>query len=153
VSIRKLSPSGRTTVQPPFHNMLHTLYIKAAFERCCPIIRTVATLMHTISIIRTTSRQSCPDVWTVAILLHVLPYQGSRLDGLDGVAPSSRLMQLSFHIRVCEGNPISCRTLMRVRTCCHDVWTEPTLKCSNLLDTDGHPDRILGSDFSELEFA
>jgi hypothetical protein len=62
-------------------------------------------------------------------------------------------MQLSSYIRVCEGNLITCRTLMSVRT-------DATLNCLNLLDTDGGPDvclgpldGILGSDFSELEFA
>jgi len=66
---------------------------------------------------------------------------------------------------------------MSVRTCCHDVRTDATLNCSNLLDTDGrldgiamssgcmlltdeHPDTLLsrpdeslGSDFSDLKFA
>jgi hypothetical protein len=68
-------------------------------------------------------------------------------------------------------------TLKSVRTCCHDIWTYGNLNCLKLLDTDGRPDgiarssgrtllteecldsrqgrpdRILGSDFSELEFA
>jgi hypothetical protein len=49
---------------------------------------------------------------------------------------------------------------MSVRTCCHDVQTDATLNCSNLIDTDerlnaclGRSDRILGSDFTELESA
>jgi hypothetical protein len=37
--------------------------------------------------------------------------------------------------------------------CCHDVRTDATLNCSNLLDTDGLPDGSLGSDFSDLESA
>jgi hypothetical protein len=47
-----------------------------------------------------------------------------------------------------------------MRTCYHDVWTDATLNISNLLDSDGRldarqgcPDGILGSDFSEVEFA
>jgi hypothetical protein len=75
-------------------------------------------------------------------------------------------MHLSSHICVCEGNPISCRTLTgiqtvlqrrldgctgildssrtlkSVRTCCHDVHMDATLNCSKLLDTDGRPDNI-----------
>jgi len=71
----------------------------------------------------------------------------------DDVALTSGQMQLSSHIRVCEGNMIPCRTLICVRT-------DATLNCSNLLDTYrcldaclGHPDGILGFDFSELESA
>jgi hypothetical protein len=152
-----MRPSGRKTVQPPFHNALHALHIKATSGRCCPSVRTVATLMHAIFIIRTASGLCCPDVRMVAILLHVLPYQGPRP---DGVALSSERMQLYSHIHVCKGNSITCWTLMSVRTCCHDVRTDATLNCLNFLDTDGHPnawpsclDGILGSDFSKLEFA
>jgi hypothetical protein len=66
---------------------------------------------------------------------------------------------------------------MWVWTCCHDVRTDATLNCSNILDIDGSPDGIAmasgwmlltnerpdallgcpdrnkGSDFSELESA
>jgi hypothetical protein len=49
---------------------------------------------------------------------------------------------------------------MSVQTCCHCVRTDATLNCSNLLDTDERPDTclgrldgILGSDFSDLEYA
>jgi len=69
------------------------------------------------------------------------------------------------------------RTLKSVRTCCHDVRTNETLNYSKLLDIDGspdgiatssgqmlltderpnsrqgHPNEILGSDFSDLESA
>jgi len=99
----------------------------------------------------------------VAILLHVLPYQGWHPDGVD---LSSGRMQLSSHIRVCEGKPNSpwtligirtvlpcrldrctgmlesSRTLKSIRTCCHDVRTDATLKGLNLLDTDGSLDGI-----------
>jgi len=90
-----------------------------------------------------------------------MPYHESRT---DSVALSSRQMQLSSHICVCEGNSISCRTLMSIWTCCHDVQTDATLNCLNLLDTDGltnerlnallgRPDGNKGSEFSELEYA
>lgn len=105
--------------------------------------------------------------------LHVLPYQGPRS---DSVALSFKRMQKSSHICVYEGNPITCWTLMSVRTCCHDVRMDATLNYSNLLDTDGcpddittssgrmlltdehpdtlldHPNRNKGSDLSKLEF-
>jgi hypothetical protein len=69
----------------------------------------------------------------------------------------------------------SSRTLKSIRMCCHNVLTDATLNCSKLLDVDGSPDnittssgwmllteerlhsrearsdKILGSDFSELE--
>jgi hypothetical protein len=71
---------------------------------------------------------------------------------------SSGRMQLSFHIRVCEGKPNSSWTLMCVWTCCHGIWTDVRWSTENLLDTDGHPNARLGrpdgnfgSDFSELE--
>jgi hypothetical protein len=54
-------------------------------------------------------------------------------------------MELFSHICVCEGNPISCRTLMSVWTCCCGVQTDATLNSSNLLDTDGRPDGITTS--------
>jgi hypothetical protein len=67
---------------------------------------------------------------------------------------------LSSHIYVCEGNPISCQTLMSIQMCCHDVQTNATLNCLNLLDTNGHQDACLGhhngslgSDFFDLESA
>jgi hypothetical protein len=96
-----------------------------------------ATLLNAISIIKTASRWCCPDVRTVVILPHVLPYQRPRP---VVVALSSGWIQLSSHIRVCEGNSITCQTLMNVRTCCHDVRTDATLNSSNLLDTNGCPD-------------
>jgi hypothetical protein len=34
----------------------------------------------------------------------------------------------------------SSRTLKSVWTCCHDVWTDVTLNCSKLLNTNGCPD-------------
>jgi hypothetical protein len=66
---------------------------------------------------------------------------------------------------------------MSIWTCCHDVQTDATLNCLNLLDTDRRPDGITtlsgrmlltnerlnallgrpdgnkGSEFSELEYA
>jgi hypothetical protein len=54
-------------------------------------------------------------------------------------------MQLSSHICVCKGNLISCRTLISIRTYYHEVRTDATLNCSNLLDIDGHPDGIVMS--------
>jgi len=107
-------------------------HIRAASKRCCHKVPMVALLLHVITIIRTASRWCCPDVRTVVILLHVFPYQGPRL---DDVAQSSGRMQLYSHIRVCEGKSITCRTMMSFRTCCHDVRTNATLNCKNLLDT------------------
>jgi hypothetical protein len=119
-------------------------HIRATSGRCCPSVRTVVLVLHVITIIRTASGRCFPDVQTITILLHVLPYQGPRP---DGVALSSRRMQLSSHICVCEGNLISCRTLMSVRM-------DATLNYLNPLDTDGgRPNEILGSDFCELKFA
>jgi hypothetical protein len=133
-------PDGE--LQPPFHIALHAFHIKAMSRRYCPNVRTVATLLHVTSIIRTASGRCCPVVRMVTIILHVLPYQGPRP---DGVALSFEWMQQSSHICVCEGNPITCRTLMSVRTCYHDVRMDATLNYSNLLDTDGRPDDITTS--------
>jgi hypothetical protein len=124
-------------------------------QLCNWLIRTVALLLHIITIITIASGQCFLVVQTVAILHHDLPYQELRS---DGVALSSRQLQLSSHICVCEENSISCRTLMSVWTSCHDVRTDATLNCLNLLDTNGgpdaclgHPEGSLGSDFSELK--
>jgi hypothetical protein len=147
-------------------------HIRAAFRWHCPRVQTVALLLHAIFIIRTTFERCCLDVRTdAAVFLYTCLWRKSDyLSNSDvcsdvlpwrpnGVALTSGRTQLSSYIRVCEGNLITCRTLMCVRTCCHDVRTDATLNCSNILDNDGRlnawlgrPDGILGFDFSKLEF-
>jgi hypothetical protein len=45
--------SGRTTMQPAFQIHWNSFLNRAASRRCCPRVRTVALLLHAISIIRT----------------------------------------------------------------------------------------------------
>jgi hypothetical protein len=68
--------------------------------------------------------------------------------------------KLSSYIYDWEGNLISCRTLMSVRTRCRNVWMDATLNCLKFLNTEGRPDAwlgrpdgSLGSDFSDLDSA
>jgi len=96
------------------------------------------------------------------------PYQRSRRP--DGVARLFGRVQAVFSLCVYKGKLESSRTLKSIRMCCHDVRTNATLNCSNLIDIDGSSDGIATSfgwmlltnersdgnkesDFSELKFA
>jgi hypothetical protein len=132
---------------------------KVEFGRCCPSVRTISPLLHAITIIRTSVRM-------------VFPLRPNGCNSSPRLALSrmaSKRMQLSSHIRVCEGNPNSPRTLTgvrtvlprrphkctrtletsqtlkSVRTCCHDVRRDATLNYLKLLDTDGRLNGIARS--------
>jgi hypothetical protein len=53
-------------LQPPFHTALRAFHIKATSKRCCPRVRMVVTMLHTITLVRTAAGRCCPDVQTNA---------------------------------------------------------------------------------------
>jgi hypothetical protein len=109
-------------------------HIRAAFGRCCHIVWTVAS-------------SAAPNYHNKDLLRTVLPCRPNGCNSSTRLAllriasgrcfPNVGQMQLSAHTRVCEGNLISCRTIICVRTYCHEVQTDATLNCLNILDTDG----------------
>jgi hypothetical protein len=130
-------------------------HIKAASRGCCPRVQTVALCFHVIAIIGLRpDGVALSSGWMQSVCTQV-PYQGSRRP--DGVVLTSERAQAVFPLHVWEGKLESSRTMKCVRTCCHDVRTDASLK---LFDIDGRPDAWLGrldgnmgSDFSELEYA
>jgi len=75
-----------------------------------------------------------PDVWSLNAIL-ALCMSASRRE-----STSSGRLQRSSHISVLERNPIVCRTLSVVRTCCWNVQTDASWSSSKLLDTEEGPD-------------
>jgi len=58
---------------------------------------------------------------------------------------ASEQFQRSSQICVLERNPIACRTLSVIRTCCWNVRMDASWSSSNLLDTEEGPDKKFSS--------
>jgi hypothetical protein len=113
-------------------------HIKAAFEGCCPRVRTVAFCLHVIIITRPRPNGVGLSSERMQSVCTQFPYQGSRHP--DGVALTYGRVKVVFSLRVWEGKLQSSQTLKSDQTCCRDVRTDATLNCSKLLNTDGRPD-------------
>jgi len=107
-------------------------------ERCCLSVRTVALLLHAISIIRSECPDHGvwhPDVWTYSAWLALPRIAFGREWRLDDV-----WMVLPRCLDECTWTLDSSRTLNSVRTICHYVQKDVTLNSSKLLDIEGCPD-------------
>jgi hypothetical protein len=105
-------------VLSPFHNILHTLQIKAASGRCRPRVRTVTNCLHIISLSRTASGQCCPvDLTDASCLPNPCLQRKSKYFSNSDLRPNNvALSSGRMHTRAIQ----------------------------KLLDLDGHPDAWLG---------
>jgi hypothetical protein len=149
---------GRTTMRSAFEKFRwNSFLIWAGSGQCCPIVRTVALQLHTISI--STLRAFGPREWSSGRLIRCMQFQYKYLGRPDyeGYWPdvwilnaqlalwmsasgwestSSRRLHQSSYIYVLERNLIAGRTLSVIRTYCWNVRTDARWNSSKLLDIE-----------------